>query len=88
MNMVERVARALRRRWCIDAFDRESDIGWEGEINNARAAIAAMREPTEAMLDFGACHEDQDHEIFDEGHISREVWHAMIDAALMEDDNG
>lgn len=51
-------------------------------IEKARAAIEAMREPTEEMLDVGACYEDQDHHIFDEGHIARDVWTNMIDAAL------
>jgi len=32
------------------------------------------------MIDIGACHEDQDHDIFDEGHIATEVYLAMIEA--------
>jgi hypothetical protein len=39
---------------------------------NARAAIEAMREPTEAMLNFGVI---QDMDVTD-------IWQAMIDAAL------
>lgn len=43
-------------------------------------------EPTEDMLDFGACYEDPDglykgHPIFDEGDISRDIYRAMLAAA-------
>lgn len=77
-TMIERVAAALA------AADGAvfADMAYEPM---ARAAIEAMREPTEYMLDFGACYEDQDHDIFDEGHISLEVYRAMIDAALAEE---
>lgn len=45
-------------------------------LDMARAAIAAMREPTPAMVNYGeAC----------DGTISaKEVWQTMIDAALQE----
>jgi hypothetical protein len=47
-------------------------------LNNARAAIEAMREPTEAMVD--ACGANYHHyEIYDN-------WQAMIDAAIAESD--
>lgn len=75
MTMIERVAEAIADAHKLHGRNFNS---------MARAAIEAMREPTEHMLDYGACHEDQDHDIFDEGHISREVWQAMIDAALAE----
>jgi hypothetical protein len=53
---------------------------------DALAAIEALgfavvpRVATEYMIDIGACHEDQDHDIFDEGHIAHEVYNAMIEA--------
>lgn len=59
------------------------------DIYGARDALAAIEaaglaivpvEATEAMISFGACHEDQDHDIFDEGHIATEVYRAMIEA--------
>ncbi len=70
MTMIEKVARAIR-----DASDKtgmEYDIC---EIQLARAAIEAMREPTDEMIHkvpIGYC-------------TAREVWECMIDAALKED---
>lgn len=95
LSMIERVARALRRQFYIDNFDRESEVGWEDEINNARAAIEAMRDPTEVML---IATEDvvSGHDDFAVGdgtmYLSYpgyyddalEAWKAMIDAALNE----
>lgn len=88
-GMIERVARAIALA-SLDPETREAVDPDRWEVADsyhdlARAAIEAMREPTENMLDFGACYEDQDHDIFDEGDISRDVWRAMIDAALSED---
>jgi len=69
MNMVERVARALHGD--VDPWPR---YGCEVCINRARAAIAAMREPTEEMMDACTKH----------GVIPIFMWQAMIDAALEE----
>lgn len=49
---------------------------WRDYVNHARAAIAAMREPTLKMVDVGP-------EPYD-GMAGREAWQAMIDAALGE----
>jgi len=66
MNMIERVARAIEAttKYALSDYTDYSDM--------ARAAIAAMREPTEEMLQCG-CH--------DCGHQTT-YWQAMIDAAL------
>jgi hypothetical protein len=79
---VESVARALAER---------SDIpqggygGWEAWLGPARAAIEAMREPTEAMLDAGVDRWDTHHPGATETHQNeRATWRAMIDAALSE----
>lgn len=74
-EMVERVARALCQRkngWRNDPgfIDRQ----WHLDIEDARAAIEAMREPTEAMVEVGRRHEPQ---IGIEG-----IYRDMIDAAL------
>ena len=63
-TMIERVARAISRA-------EASDIMWEAFVPEARAAIAAMREPTEEM--WRALHA---------GMNERQVWQAMINAAL------
>lgn len=77
-SMIERVARAMREELGVDWHYS----GHDELVDVARAAIKEMRRPTEWMITIGACHEDQDHHIFDEGHIAQEVWAAMIDAAL------
>ena len=69
VGMIERVARAM----CAQNGNHES-AWWEFE-SNARAAIAAMRDPTEQMATAGL-HAVRNEEIIDD------VWQAMIDAAL------
>ena len=79
-TMVERVARAICRA-------THPDMPWDRVIEfypQARAAIAAMREPTEAMLDEAErwtfyCEECKESTI----HRDR-VWAAMIEAALKQ----
>jgi len=63
-TMIERVARAISRA-------EASDIMWEAFVPEARAAIAAMREPTEEMCGAG---------FHDANYMA--IWQAMIDAAL------
>ena len=69
-EMIERVARA---------FTGLHIVTGEGSIVPAeavaRAAIEAMREPTEAMHDAGSQDLEFRHQIYG-------VWEAMIDAAL------
>lgn len=93
MTIIERVARALRRQWSIDNFDRPSEVGWEDEINAARAAIKAMREPTPRMLPDHGVHigffQDSDgieDNLYADKDEARDIWQAMIDAALSEAD--
>jgi len=69
MDMVEKVAKAIN-----DAMLQHGDYKPD-EL--ARAAIAAMREPTERMKEAG----------FWEGSASPNNYRAMIDAAL-EETNG
>lgn len=70
--MIERVARAL----CTGDPDTSTNIGplWKAWEHPARAAIAAMREPTEAMI-----------QVQDDVRYLRDLWPAMIDAALKDD---
>ena len=83
-EMVERVAKAIDP----DAFEGCSH-GSKGPclmcaenvdfaLYRARAAIEAMREPTEAMVDLGI----NTREV--EGGAIHDVWQAMIDEALEE----
>jgi hypothetical protein len=77
-EMVDRVAKAL---W-ESSDDTEMGAPWENLTGHwrktyedmARVAIAAMREPTQAMLDAGPV----------EPYMDAYVWAKMIDAALRE----
>ena len=73
-SMVERVARAL----AVNMFGRDSEEGWRQLEGAARAAIAAMREPTEAMLVAG----DDWLTNADCRTEASAVWRAMLDSAL------
>ena len=86
-SMVERVARAIAE---AEGFHLPNDMSLpyaEGSrigksMAKARAAIEAMREPTDDMRE--AFHKDLgawlNHAIEDDDHL----WKAMIDAALKE----
>lgn len=68
-NMTLRVAHAIA--------EARSDSDWSRHISAALAAIAAMREPTDEMLDAAmpGC--------VDWGYLPEE-WRAMIDCAVQE----
>ena len=68
-EMVERVARAIAIR------QEGHDILWRDFDDAARAAIAAMREPTQGMAD-SVCGLTRTQAIV--------VWQAMIDAAAKD----
>jgi hypothetical protein len=70
MNTVERVARAIVER---DEWDDYSPALQDACRKMARRAIAAMREPSEAMLSAADAYVHQEN-----------VWRRMIDAALTE----
>lgn len=74
MNMIERVARAIR------IHQRGSDNGWKMRENMelAKVAIAAMREPTDEMAEIG-------DSMIEVDSASITTWQAMIDAALIEE---
>jgi hypothetical protein len=89
-SMVERVARAYVLQMgvhpeTIVPFD-DSDpnsrkvMAWKKAVRPARAIIAAMRESTDVMVDAGELTADEECECM----YARDVWEAMIDAALAE----
>lgn len=95
-TMKERIARAILKRRFYDCepdmYGRDlerffSEIDPQ-HMHDARdeveAVLAAMRDPDEKMLNFGACHVDQNRDVFDEGDIALSVFQAMIDAAISE----
>jgi hypothetical protein len=71
-EMVERVARAIEDE-CAGCDPRN----FSAFTNAARAAIAALREPTEAMVMAG-----KDAPFCPD--IPTDVWYAMIDATLKD----
>ena len=82
LNMLERVARAL-------TGDRPNDaVEWTDGLDAARAAIEAMREPTDVMVDAAKSKWDEwpqdqlDEPAGFKDEAIREMHAAMIDVAL------
>lgn len=75
-SMIEKVARA------ISLSQTQTETMWQAFLPEARAAIEAMREPTEAMIesaipivpDCGSPH-----------NYPEPIWQEVIDAALKEE---
>ncbi len=92
MDMVERVARAMcDERWGPGAFDTPTEGGGfsqeakEQFRNEARAALAAMREPTEKMVRAGIgalAVADYGMPEYGPEDAAEMTFSAMIDAAL------
>lgn len=84
-EMIERVARALAsHHWYMSGNDPEKegaviDRRWRNFEPQARAAIEAMRDPPQAMLDAGIG--DAGWGDCEESEINYR-WNAMINAAL------
>lgn len=84
-SMVERVARAIEPYYplsCTEDWLKDVRRGWCETV--ARAAIAAMREPTEAMLWAGSESIDTCTKLDPCGKAAKHCWSDMIDAALTE----
>lgn len=85
-EMVERVARAMDPMsakiadMLISKGLKSSDVLGILPMEKARAAIEAMREPTEAMVEYAL-----DVRPIMMPDTPRELWEAMIDAALGEE---
>ena len=86
-EMVERVAKAAYESLFMGSWpdDIGTSIDAEGFRKAARAAIEAMREPTEEMTNSAERLDDQGSSIFGEPFVPcphDEAWRVMIDAAL------
>ena len=83
-DMIERVARALHKLDTGDGCPTFEDCNLqEYFFEQARAAIKAMREPTEAMI---TCKDDVMMFLEISPSWLGSVWRAMIDCALREND--
>jgi hypothetical protein len=71
--MVEKVAKAMLK----DAKNQNVDFRYVCYTSLARAAIKALREPTEEMMNVDAPDMPAGGDI-------KEIWQAMIDAALKD----
>lgn len=82
--MIERVARAL----CVQSktapiYPQDIDRDWPDFVPYARVAVAAMREPTDAMRLMGVAEYGRSYRAAAPEPTTK-VWCAMIDAALAE----
>jgi hypothetical protein len=85
-TMIERMARALcEKRMTPPIYPQEVDQDWPLFADDARAVLAAMREPPMEIVQAGFDAEatanpykTQPH------HVVPAIWQAMIDAALAE----
>ncbi len=80
-EMVFRVASAL-----VDALGKDEALTGAECIRMARAAIEAMREPSDDMCEAGAAYY---HDNYQPGHAKEQttapdIWRSMIDEALRE----
>lgn len=89
MTMIEQVAKAMVRNFLGRDPSDESEWWIQGVVDArdlARAAIKAMRMPTDAMVRQGEMHCYEHEGQADDWSLKamREGWEAMIDAALNE----
>ena len=89
-SMVERAARAMARRNYPGASDADVDAMWDGYVDDVRAVITAMMEPTPAMIDrfvsralCVSIHGDGGW-----SNYAREQWQTMVQAALSDTKSG
>jgi len=85
-EIVERVARRIR--YASHGTPLEKEIKGTVWIEQANAAIEAMREPTETMVAASVaeagCAPGDEWEIFEGTEWPKRTWQAMIDAALKD----
>lgn len=86
MSKIEEVARAMVGAACWDGTMHPDDrAAW---LENARAAIEAMRQPTNAMSNAGTRCLVVDWELCCNGNVAPEIWDRMVSAALAEGEEG
>lgn len=84
---LECAARAVAKRNYPSASDADIDEMWEGWVEDARAVLTALREPSDAMTDAGSQiirHVGLEESDYAHASDAANVWRFMIDAALGE----
>lgn len=85
--MIEKVAKSIcMAQWGgypLDEKARNEWPEWRQAVKLARAAIEAMREPTEDMISDGWTAHDM-HGDYGQGNIPKLVFEAMIESAIKE----
>ena len=87
MDMIEQVKRAVYASLKVEGFSHKDfdllNTFQKTQVNKmARAAIAAMREPTEDMVGAAVTDHDNHAHHMSSYHCVTEAWRNMIDAAL------
>lgn len=85
MSMVEKVARAILNAHAGDIPVHDADLQWSWWIEEARAAIEAMREPGPVLMKAGATRSAMEGPPEFQKLNAAAVWQAMIQAALEGD---
>lgn len=85
MDMVERVARAICGPQHAAPWENMRHQQWELHVKQARAAIEAMREGNNGMWSEGARHFTVPVHMAKRMVFIRDIFRAMIDAALNKD---
>lgn len=91
MNMIEKVARGIATKHYekrfhpskIEQIKANVDANWNIFIEEAKAAIAAMREPTEEMIESCMLTGGEKYN-GPSKRILKEMWQIQIEAALKE----
>ncbi|ARR52112.1 hypothetical protein HY78_00865 [Rhizorhabdus wittichii DC-6] len=90
-GLIERAARAICVTFGYDPDkDDEVGIGETGDVNwnmfedHARAVLAAIRDPSEAMVQAGDLRKEQDTDHWENYCYANpaDIWRDMVDAAL------
>ena len=85
-SMIEKVAKAIEDKLDDYRWAGDAELAGEGRQNMAReivrATLEAMRYPTNEMADVGT--EARWRSAVRDANSVREIWSAMIDAALKE----